>query len=206
MTDASLQVLPAEVTSARLRLRPWRAGDAEALLPVLEANRSYLLAWVPARVVEPAPVPALSERLAGFAADFTANRNWRFGAFAPDGRVLGEVGLFPRASTGRVAFSESDRVELGYWLRADETGRGLVTEAARALLAVAARVPRFTRVEIWCDERNRPSSGVPRRLGFQLETTIAEPSTTPAHTPVRMQVWTARFADIRDLPPLDGGG
>lgn len=205
MTDASPEVLPTEVTTNRVRLRPWRAEDAQSLLPVLEANRSHLLAWVPAHVVEPAPVPVLSERLAGFAADFAANRNWRFGAFAQDGRVLGEVGLFPRAAAGRVEFGESDRVELGYWLRADETGRGLVTEAARAVLAVAASVPRFTRVEIRCDERNAPSSGVPRRLGFQLETTITNASLTPEQSPVRMQVWTARFTDIRGLPPRDGG-
>lgn len=199
--SASVEVFPRRVTTPRLLLRPWQATDAAALLPVLEANRDWLLAWVPARVVAPAPLPDLAARLAGFAEDFDANRNWRFGAFAPDGRVLGEAGLFPRRETGRVEFADADRVELGYWVRADAAGQGLVTEAARAVLGLAARVPRFGCVEVWCDERNTPSSGVPRRLGFRLQATVSE---TPG-SPVRMQVWTARFTEIQGLPADRGG-
>jgi hypothetical protein len=52
------------------------------------------------------------------------------------------------------------------------TGQGLVSEATRAVLAVAAELPNVSRVEIRCNERNHPSAAVPRRLGFSLESTV----------------------------------
>ena len=181
-------ILPREIETPRLLLRPWRAGDAAALLPVLEANRTHLGPWIPRRVSEPVPIPILSQRLDGFAEDFAANREWRFGIFSPDqSRVMGEVGLFPRAASGRVPFVDADRVELGYWLRADDTGQGFVVEAARAILGAAASVPRFSHIEIRCDARNAPSVTVARRLGFVLADTLRE-GTEPA---IELQVWTS---------------
>ena len=73
-------------------------------------------------------------------------------------------------------------MELGYWLRADATGRGFVTEGAHAMLAVAAALPHVSCVEVRCDARNAPSAAIPRRLGFDLAATIAEP-------PSELQVW-----------------
>ena len=76
--------VPAEVRTARLVLRPWRAEDAADLQPILEANHAHLAPWIPVRVSTPAPVPELTERLERFAADFAANREWRYGIFTPD--------------------------------------------------------------------------------------------------------------------------
>ena len=186
-------VVPIEIRTARLLLRPWRAEDAGALAPVLEANRDHLAPWIPARIATPAPVPVLAERLAGFAADFAADREWRFGMFTlREGKLLGEVGLFPRAARGRVPFAEADRVELGYWLRGDETGRGFVTEGARAVLTVASHIPRFSRAEIRCDSRNAPSAAVPPRLGFTLLAAVAEGGGEAEDR--HMQVWVSELS------------
>ena len=187
--------VPIEFRTPRLLLRPWRAEDAAGLQPILEANWAHLAPWIPARVATPAPLPVLAERLAGFAEDFAAAREWRYGLFAPnDSTVLGEVGLYPRAETGRVPYARADRVELGYWLREDMTGQGLVTEAARAMLDVATALPHLSHVEIRCDARNIPSAAVPQRLGFRLATTLIEPAGTSTEPPVRLQVWTLALA------------
>ncbi len=103
-----------------------------------------------------------------------------------DAKLLGELSLFPRSATARVPLAESDRVEMGYWLRLDENGHGFVTEAARAALDVAASIERFTCVEIRCDARNEKSSAIPKRLGFQLARTIVDPS----EPEVQLQIWT----------------
>lgn len=66
-----------ELRTARLVLRPWRIEDAAPLLPVLEANQAHLAPWIPARVAQPVPLAELATRLAGFAADFAAAREWR---------------------------------------------------------------------------------------------------------------------------------
>jgi RimJ/RimL family protein N-acetyltransferase len=162
---------------------------------VLEANRDHLGPWIPARVATPAPVPILAERLAGFAADFAADREWRFGVFSlRDSMLLGEVALFPRDAAGRVAFAQSDCVEIGCWLRADETGKGLITEAATAVLSIAAQIPRFSRAEIRCDARNAPSAAVAPRLGFTLVDTVPEGSVGAEARD--MQLWVSELSSI----------
>ena len=196
--------VPFELRTTRLLLRPWRADDAAELLPILEANWEHLGPWIPARVATPVPVPELEQRLAGFEQDFSAAREWRYGVFARDNEtVLGEVGLYPRSETGRVPYAESDRVELGYWLRADATGKGFVTEAAEALLAIAARLPHLSHAEIRCDARNAPSAAVPRRLGFVLADTIVESRTTTSEA-VQLQVWTAALSTFAEAVSDDG--
>jgi RimJ/RimL family protein N-acetyltransferase len=188
-------------------MRPWRAEDASALHPILVANWKHLGPWIPARVATPVPVPELEQRLAGFGDDFASGREFRYGLFATDGReVLGEAGLYPRSATRRVPLADASCVELGYWLRADLTGRGLVSEASRALVSLAATLPRLTHVEIRCDARNAPSAAIPKRLGFELATTLIEP---PAHTdeePVQLQVWTLPFPLVRARSPRTASG
>lgn len=183
--------VPERLHTARLLLRPWHPDDAARLLPVLEASQAHLGDWIPRRVSAPAPLPELAARLAGFGADFAAAREWRYALLAPDGAtVLGEVALFPRDADGRVPHAAADRVEIGYWLRADRTGEGLATEAAAAVLAVAQALPGLSHAEIRCDARNRPSAAVPRRLGFALAATVEAPAAVPGAPPVALQLWT----------------
>jgi RimJ/RimL family protein N-acetyltransferase len=191
-------LVPAEITTPRFVLRPWRATDAPALLPVLEANWTHLAPWIPARVATPVPVTELATRLAGFGNDFATAKEWRYGLFAPDATtVLGEAGIYPRAASGRVDYAEATFVELGYWLRADETGKGLVTEAMHSLLEVVEKLAHVSHVEIRCDARNAPSAAVPKRLGFRLAATIPETRKADAH----LQVWTL---DLSQVSPRDG--
>ncbi|HEY6827947.1 MAG TPA: GNAT family N-acetyltransferase [Gemmatimonadaceae bacterium] len=191
--------LPLEILTDRLVLRAWREEDAVALCPILEANFDHLGPWIPARVSTPAPAPELEKRLAGFAADFAADREWRYALHArEDGRLLGEAGLFPRSPAGRVPFSEADRVELGYWIRRDAAGEGFVAEASRALVALVTSIREFSLVEVRCDARNLPSAAIPRRLGFGLVNTIESPSVTDGEPPVQFQVWSLDLAAMRD--------
>jgi RimJ/RimL family protein N-acetyltransferase len=166
--DAPIAAL---IRTSRLVLRPWSAADAPAVGPVLEANVAHLGSWIPAHVAAPAALPALAERLAAFGADFADGREFRFAIVRADtGEVLGEADLFPRSvAAGRCPLVDADHIELGYWLAASATGHGYATEAAGALLDLAATLPALTHVEIRCDELNVPSAAVPLRLGFALD-------------------------------------
>ena len=176
--------VPHTILTERLLLRPFRAEDAPALLPVLEANQAHLSRWIPERVWRPAPLPALATRLEGFAAAFAADREWRYAILSPDGAtMIGEVDLFSRAALGRVPYPEADRAEIGYWLRADMSGRGLATEAARAMLDVARSLPRIAQVVVRCDALNAPSCAVPPRLGLALTATERDGDDV-------LQIWT----------------
>lgn len=161
--------IPTELRTFRLLLRPWRASDAPALLPLLKRNVLRLSPWIPAHVATPVPLPELEERLAGFANDFALENSFRYALIATGhDQIVGEMDLFPRAASGRVPLGAADRVELGYWLDEAHTGQGLVTEATRALLDVARALPEMQHAEIRCDIGNVPSAAVPNRLGFHL--------------------------------------
>jgi len=179
------QLVPDQLRTARLLLRRWQESDAAALAPVLAVNVDHLGPWIPKRVAEPATGEKLAERLRDFSAAFDAQREWRFGLFAADDRrLLGEVSLFPRDASGRVAFDAAVEIEIGYWIRVDETCRGYASEAARAAIELASGLPHVSRLTIRCDERNAPSAAIPRRLGFRLASTSFEAD--------RLQTWEVR--------------
>lgn len=162
-------IFPPLIRTSRLSLRRWHPDDANALKHILEANTSHLGPWIPAHVANPAELTELVERLERFAIAFDDQREWRYAIFALEqGRLLGEVSLFPRSPAGRVAWPEADELEIGYWIRGDATGQGYATEAAEAALDAALSLTGVGRVTIRCDERNVASAAIPRRLGFGL--------------------------------------
>lgn len=180
---------PTEYRTRRLLLRAWRDDDAERLLPVLEANVEHLRG-IPPHVAAPADVLTLRQRLSGYAGDFAAARAWRYALLTlVDERLMGEVSLFPRSASGRTQIGDADRVEIGYWLRADATGQGFATEAAGAALAIAVGIARFRHAEIRCAPGNRPSAAIPARLGFDLAATEQRPGPTPVGESGELQVW-----------------
>jgi RimJ/RimL family protein N-acetyltransferase len=195
--------VPDSLRTARLLLRRWRPEDAVLLQPVLAANVAHLQPWIPWHVAEPLPEDQLATRLASFAADFDAGRQWVYAILAADGgAVYGGVGLYPRAGAGRVPYDAADHVEIGYWLRTDVTGQGYATEAAGAVLALAEALPRMTRVEIRCDARNTRSAAVPQRLGFRHTRTVGTVGTVGSaeEPPPTLMIWeracpTDRTAD-----------
>ena len=65
---------------------------------------------------------------------------------------------------------ESNRTaNLGYWLRATSTARGLATRAARRLLVHALEDLELERVEVTMSEANTSSVAVAQRLGLTEE-------------------------------------
>jgi len=198
MTTTSL--LPAAVPTERLLLRRWHPAHAPALKLALDASVHHLASWIPWRIAEPASVPDLEARLARHVDDFDAGREWVYAIFpaaGPDGSavaadgadVLGAVGLYPRDATGRVSIDAADRLELGYWLHVNATGRGYATEATRAAVALAETLPGIAHLEIRCDPRNAASAAVPRRLGFAHVSTDSRPAAEPGRPPSETMIW-----------------
>jgi RimJ/RimL family protein N-acetyltransferase len=174
--------LPDRIVTRRLVLRCYRVSDAPALKRAIDANLEHLRPWMPWALEEPSPLDAIEARLAQFAASFAAGTNWVYGMFEPDeARVIGGAGLHPRIGDGGL--------EIGYWVDAGWTGRGLATEAAEALTGAAFGRPDIARVEIRCDPRNVASAGVPRRLGYRLVEILQGNAVTPTGAPRDTMVW-----------------
>lgn len=77
------------------------------------------------------------------------------------------------ALIGGIGWSDAgvNAVELGYWLGAEHRGRGLATEAARAVLDAAFEMTDAASVTARCRVTNPASRGVLERCGFQWEGT-----------------------------------
>jgi ribosomal-protein-alanine N-acetyltransferase len=159
--------LSTQLTTERLILRPARPADVPALRYAARKNLAHLRPWTarPAAGEDPTTLTAVSKEVV------SARRAWKVGAghafwmFDPetDERVLGRVQL---SSIVRGAFHNA---YLGYWCDDEHQGRGLTTEAVRAVVACAFEQLELHRVQAAVMPRNAPSLRVLAKLGFRLE-------------------------------------
>lgn len=147
----------------RLLLHPLDATDSRDLWSAVEASRTHLepwLPWVPFNI----DIESSGRYSEASAADWDAARACRFSIRERGGgrRFLGVIGL--------EAFAHlHESVELGYWLRIDACGKGLMTEAGRAVLDWAFGPVNAHRVRVAAATDNHASLGVIGRLGFRFE-------------------------------------
>lgn len=173
---------PQRIQTARLVLRGWRPEDAPLLKGAIDASLEHLQSWMRWAMAEPSPLETIAERLAAFADNFAAGRDWGYGLFTPDERsVIGGTGLHPRIGPGGL--------EIGYWLHVGHTRRGYATEAAAAMTRTGFEMPDVARMEIRCDPRNLDSAAVPKRLGYRHVQTLVNETVTPSGEPRDTMIW-----------------
>lgn len=141
-----------------LVLRRWRSRDAKALSRAVAESAEHLRPWMAWIAEEPVPLGRLRARFAEWERDWSRGGDVFLGVFLA-GQVAGGCGLHRRIG--------EDGLEIGYWIHVAFVRRGLATRAAKLLTDAAFTVPGITHVEIHHDKANRPSGGVPRKLGFQ---------------------------------------
>ena len=142
-----------------VELRRLDPDDADALQPVIEANRSRLRPWM------------------WWADASTVDTTRGFIQAAIDNEVLDPLGLYVDGElagvVGATSQTETRNHEIGYWIDASHEGRGVVTRACRALITHL-----FTggchRVVLTAGVGNRRSRSVAERLGFTFEGTLRE--------------------------------
>ncbi|MGH7764358.1 MAG: GNAT family N-acetyltransferase [Candidatus Dormibacteraceae bacterium] len=120
-------------------------------------SRPQLLPWMPwAR--EPTMKSSL-ELTRGDVREWAANHIFHFAMVDREtGMVLGVAGL-NRESV--------DAAELHYWIRSDHAGRGLTTEAGRALIGWAQHELVLDHLTLWAGRDNHASRRVAEKLGFE---------------------------------------
>jgi ribosomal-protein-serine acetyltransferase len=136
-----------------------------ALFKVVDRERAQLrewLAWVEERSSEDAILAWVHAVLEQFAAN-----NGFSTVIWVDGQIAGTIGILPIDWRNRKA-------EIGYWLAKEFQGRGIVTEACRAIIRHLLIELDLHRVEIHCATGNVRSRAIPERLGFTHEGTQRE--------------------------------
>jgi RimJ/RimL family protein N-acetyltransferase len=147
-----------ELRTTRLVLRPITPADRAALHRLWTEPEVRRFLWDD-RVIDLTTVDAVIERsVASFASE-------GFGLFAL--REAGGVEL--RGAVGIHRLAPELEPELIYSLAPGCWGRGLASEAARAVIADAFERLRFARVSARTDAPNQASIEVMKRLGMQYE-------------------------------------
>lgn len=133
---------------------------APELFRLVQANRSHLRAWLPWLDTQRSVTDSI-----------------QFIRFVREQYVQNEgltLGIFFQGSLcGVVSYHRFDWMNkssmIGYWLAEERQGKGIMTEACRAMLEHGFRQLGLQRVEIRCATGNRKSCAIPERLGFLNE-------------------------------------
>ncbi|MFD1371730.1 GNAT family N-acetyltransferase [Actinoplanes sichuanensis] len=143
-----------ELTTVRLRLRPFTSGDVQAVHAYAsDPEVTRYMDWGP-------NTPAESEAFVAEAAA-PADGVQPF-AIEHEGHLIGAVEL-------RVTGRTHARGEFGYTLARSAWGRGFATEAATAVLAYAFDRVGLHRVAATCDPANTASRRVLEKAGLTYE-------------------------------------
>src|SRR5579859_6957453 len=139
-----LRDLPDELYGERVLLRPFRAGDGQALWEATEESRDHIRPWLPWG--DDTRAPSDSEAYARRAlARWVSREDLPLGIWdRATNRFLGGSGLH-RIRWNIPAF------EIGYWLRQSAEGQGYMTETVRVLCKFAFETLSANRVEIRVD-------------------------------------------------------
>lgn len=173
---------PRSLTDGTIVVRRYEPGDGAALASAIAASLEHLRPWMPWAADEPLPVEAKEALITQWEARWDAGEEFVY-AVAPVGderSVIGGSGLHPRIGPGGF--------EIGYWVHAGHTGRGVATATARLLTAAALDLDGTERVQIHHDRANAASAAVPRRLGYRFVEERPDEATAPGEVGIEC-VW-----------------
>lgn len=143
-----------------LELRPLVAADAAAFHEVIVRNRVHLDRWL--RWSSGIRSRAEAEEFLRQAEDRLERRDGFHLGLWSEGALLGGTVCWYIQRHHRNA-------EVGYWLDAGQTGRGLASRSAAAAIEHLISEEDVHRIEMQCAVDNTTSRKIPERLGFRLE-------------------------------------
>lgn len=151
--------LPHFVKTDRLIVRLWAVDDAEDLNTAAAASRYHMAPWMPTASMPPLSLADRKAQILQWTEGWQQGGDAVFGVFRRQ-EVVGGIGLHRGMS--------SAGLEIGYWTHVNHVRKGYAVEASEGVTSAAFQVPEIDFVEIFHDRSNKPSSGIPRRLGYQL--------------------------------------
>jgi ribosomal-protein-serine acetyltransferase len=146
--------------SENKELRLLEEHHAQELSDLTDRNREYLRAWLP-WVDSSRTVEDRKKFIRDSLKQFAENKGFVAGIWY-EGRLAGVIGYDP-------IDWENRSTEVGYWLGEEYQGKGLATDACRALVDHAFGELGLNRVSIACATENKKSCAIPERLGFRRE-------------------------------------
>ncbi len=159
-----------EILLTQAVLRPWRPGDEASL--VKHANNRNI--WRNVRDLFPYPyTPQHAREWVHRAGRVHPRTNF---AIAVDGDAVGGIGIVLREDIYRRS------AEIGYWLGEEFWGRGIVTEAVKAMSDWGFAHFDICRIYAGVFEWNPASMRVLEKAGYTLEARLAKQVTKDGET------------------------
>lgn len=152
------------IETDRLVIRCWDPADAALMDEAVGRSRESLVPWLPWAAKERKHAETVAT-LRRFRSNFDRDDDYVYAILDPDEvEVVGGTGLHRRVGP--------DGLEIGYWIDVRHQGRGLATEATRALVKTGFELFDIVRIDIRCDEHNAASRRVVEKVGFTYEGTL----------------------------------
>jgi RimJ/RimL family protein N-acetyltransferase len=150
-----------ELTTATLRLRPWRPDDADDLTAAVAESTDTVGRRLPRLRAGYRHEDSLA-RIAHCQQGWSQGTMYAFGIFDASGHLLGDICL------NRI---DADRrnANLGYWVRQSEQGKGIVPAAVQAIADFAFDTLGLVRIEIVVAVDNRASRRTAERVGAYFD-------------------------------------
>lgn len=150
-------VIPVELAAGRLRLRPWRTGDVDAVWAALQDPD--IASWNGGGVRSRADAEALVARRA----DWSSGEHASWAVVDPrTGTLVGSVSLHS------IDRAQAD-AEVGYWTAPWARGRGVAPAAVDAACRWAFATLGVDRIELCHAVENAASGRVAEKAGFTRE-------------------------------------
>lgn len=146
-----------QLTLKQCEVRSWQTADADSL--AFHANNRKV--WINLRDAFPHPY-TIADARAFIRAALDQKPQTRF-AIAVGGQAVGGIGFGLHTDVERVS------AEIGFWLGETFWGRGITTEALRAVTGYAVREHSLTRVYAVPFEWNHASFRVLEKVGYVVE-------------------------------------
>ena len=181
-----MHVAPDSLQVGEYVVRKYEPADAKALVIAVTESCEHLRPWMPWIKFEPQTMTQRAELIKVWNEAWEQRTEFVMGIFLDD-RVVGGTGLHLRGA--------ANTVDIGYWVHADFTGKGIATQVSDALTLEAFRLwPEIDTVVIVHDEANIASGKVPLRLGFKHVSTGQREPEAPGESGVMLR-WEKKRAN-----------
>jgi ribosomal-protein-serine acetyltransferase len=169
-----------------ISLRTFHPDDAEPLFELMESNRERLRSWIdPSLLFESAKATRIFTIECFFdgledspeTLDLFHHYVSELDGYFLSPRHSLEMGIWFQGSlVGFITLSRLEdsftAAEIGYWITAEQEGKGIITRCVSALMDYAIDKMKVLRFVIGCAVNNQRSRAVPERLGYRLHAIV----------------------------------
>jgi ribosomal-protein-serine acetyltransferase len=135
-------------------------NTAENMFKVINKNRKHLRPWFPWEKLTLKIEDSL-KYLFDKEEETKTSKKVEYGIYI-NKEYIGNIGIFDIDEKKKSA-------EIGYWLSSLFTRKGYMSEAVKIIEKEFFEKFKLNRIQIKCDEKNKPSSGVALKCGYKFE-------------------------------------